>query len=56
MNFTLQKESNVTPILGDKAVGRRLQEAIDRICHEHPQASIAVIPDGPYAMLLGQVG
>jgi len=52
MNFTLQKQSNVSPILGDKAVGQRLQETIDRICHENPKASIAVIPDGPYAMLL----
>jgi len=52
MDRDLQKIANVTPILGDAPVQVRLQTTLDNIVKEHPQASIAVIPDGPYAMLL----
>jgi nickel-dependent lactate racemase len=47
----LQKVAGVTPVLGPAPVAERLQQTVDRLLREHPGASIAVIPDGPYTML-----
>ena len=52
MDPELQRQANVTPILGDEPVERRLQRAVDELLAENPNASVAVIPEGPYTMLL----
>jgi nickel-dependent lactate racemase len=40
-----------TPIPGDGPAPQRLQQALDRLLREHPGATVAVIPDGPYTLL-----
>lgn len=51
MGPELQRHANVTPILGDESVERRLQRTLDELLAENPDASVAVIPEGPYTML-----
>lgn len=41
----------VTPVLGPGGAAQRAQRAIDRYLALRPQASVAVIPDGPYTLL-----
>ena len=41
----------VYPILGEGDARRRAQRAIDEYLTAHPQARVAVVPDGPYTML-----
>jgi len=43
----------VTPVTGSGAAPQRLQHALDGYLRQHPQAGIAVIPEGPYTMLVG---
>jgi len=52
MDPALQRKVNVTPILGREPVERRLQRTVDELLEENPNASVAVIPEGPYTMLL----
>ena len=47
----VQKQICVTPILGDGSAKQRAQKAIDDYVSANPNASIAIIPDGPYTML-----
>jgi len=42
------KQLAVNPVLGDKPVEQRCQQFIDNFIVEHPSASIAVFPEGPY--------
>ena len=42
----------VTPVLGDGNAATRMQRTIDRYVDDHPDARIAIMPDGPYTMLL----
>ena len=46
-----QNRLNLTPILGPGDAAMRTQCAIDAYISEHPGASVAVIPEGPYTML-----
>lgn len=45
---------SVTPVTGAGPAAARLQGAIDGFLAEHPQARVAVTPEGPYTMLLRQ--
>jgi len=47
----MQKHIGVTPILGRGDAEARAQRAIDEYLAAHPDARVAVIPDGPYTML-----
>jgi hypothetical protein len=42
----------VTPITGDGPAPQRLQQALDHCLRERPGATVAVIPDGPYTLLV----
>lgn len=42
----------VNPVLGDGATPSRCQRFIDEYARDHPGARIAVIPEGPYTMLV----
>jgi len=46
-----QRRMNLTPILGDGDARARTQRAIDDYVAAHPNARLAVIPEGPYTML-----
>jgi nickel-dependent lactate racemase len=46
-----QKHIAVTPLAGEGSAQQRVQKAIDQFAAAHPDARIAVIPDGPYTML-----
>ena len=48
----IQKRISVTPVLGDGDAQARAQRAIDEYLAANPAARIAVIPDGPYTMLV----
>ena len=50
----MQKHIAVTPILGDGDAQARAQRAIDQYLADRPAARVAVIPDGPYTMLLAK--
>ncbi len=52
----VQDRLSVTPVRGTGDVGRRAQRAVDRFLADHPNARLAVIPDGPYTMLEGGAG
>ena len=41
----------MTPILGEGDARTRAQRAVDEYVAAHPNARVAVIPDGPYTML-----
>jgi len=47
----MQRHLSVTPLPGDGDARSRAQAAIDRYVAAHPEARIAVIPEGPYTML-----
>jgi hypothetical protein len=47
----VQAQIAVTPVLGPGSPPERLQQAVDDYCSEHPQARVAVIPEGPYTMI-----
>jgi nickel-dependent lactate racemase len=47
----IQQRICVNPILGTGSARERTQQFIDRYVDRHPDARIAVIPDGPYTML-----
>jgi nickel-dependent lactate racemase len=48
----LQGRLGLTPLLGDDDAIRRAQRAIDAYLSDHRGARVAVIPEGPYTMLL----
>ncbi len=50
----MQEATGLHPILGDRPVATRVQVTLDRLVEENPAARIAIIPDGPYTMLLPQ--
>ena len=56
----VQRRLNVNPILGPEYPGddaiQRLQGFVDAYATQHPDARIAVIPEGPYTMLTEPVG
>ncbi|MBN2376260.1 MAG: nickel-dependent lactate racemase [Sedimentisphaerales bacterium] len=47
----IQRKISVHPILGPGNAQQRAQQAIDKYVKNNPDAKIAVIPEGPYAML-----
>ena len=47
----VQRRICLTPILGNGDVRTRTQRAIDDYLAAHPNARVAVIPEGPYTML-----
>ena len=47
----VQMHIAVNPILGEGSARQRAQGAVDQYVEEHPDARIAVIPEGPYTML-----
>lgn len=47
----MQHHITVTPILGAGNAQQRTQRALDDFLASHPDARIAIIPDGPYTML-----
>jgi len=47
----MQRRISVTPILGPAAAQLRAQQAIDEYLSARGDARIAIIPEGPYAML-----
>jgi nickel-dependent lactate racemase len=47
----LQAATGITPLAGSEDVSARAQAWLDAELTRDPQASIAVIPDGPYTML-----
>lgn len=47
----IQKKISVHPILGSGNAQQRSQGVIDKYVKDNPGAQIAVIPEGPYAML-----
>jgi nickel-dependent lactate racemase len=47
----VQMHIGVNPILGEGDARTRAQRAIDQYVADHPDARIAVIPEGPYTML-----
>ncbi len=47
----MQKHISVHPILGEGTAQQRTQRAVDEFLAAHPNARLAVIPDGPYTML-----
>jgi nickel-dependent lactate racemase len=49
--FAALRELAVTPLDGGGDPQTRCQRAIDSYVSDHPEARIAVIPDGPYTML-----
>jgi nickel-dependent lactate racemase len=46
-----RKHIAVTPLEGPGDATARAQRAIDEFARNHPEARIAIIPDGPYVML-----
>lgn len=52
MDPALQRQANVTPILGDGSAEVRLQQTVERLLSEGPGARVAVIPGGPYTTLI----
>jgi nickel-dependent lactate racemase len=50
----MQRHIAVHPILGPGSAQDRAQKAVDEFLASHPDARIAVIPDGPYTMLKRQ--
>ena len=46
-----QRHLAVNPVLGPGPAHRRAQNAIDEYLAAHPDARVAVIPEGPYTML-----
>ncbi|MCB9876695.1 MAG: nickel-dependent lactate racemase [Planctomycetes bacterium] len=46
-----QQRLGVTPLEGDGAAIERVQRFVDEFARQHPDARIAVIPEGPYTML-----
>lgn len=46
-----QKHISVTPVLGTGGAQERAQAILDRFMNDHPEARVAVIPEGPYTML-----
>ena len=46
-----QKRICVTPILGEGDAQTRAQRALDDYLAAHPNATVAVLPDGPYTMV-----
>jgi nickel-dependent lactate racemase len=44
----------VTPVQGAGTAGQRTQRVIDEFVAKHPSARVAVIPEGPYTMLLAR--
>lgn len=51
MELELQKQANVTPILGNDSIDLRIQQTLDQLVEEKPDCSVAIIPEGPYTML-----
>ena len=47
----IQTHIAVHPILGEGDARSRAQRAIDEFVAANPNATVAVIPDGPYTML-----
>lgn len=51
MEEQYQRVASVTPVLGTAPVGERLQQKLDELLATRPDASVAVIPGGPYTIL-----
>ena len=47
----VQRRLAVTPAVGEGDAPERAQQVIDAYVANHPQARVAIIPDGPYTML-----
>jgi nickel-dependent lactate racemase len=47
-----QRALAVNPIDGDGPAAERLQRFVDEYLDAHPEARVAVVPEGPYTMLL----
>ena len=47
----MQTHIGVNPVLGEGDAAARAQRTIDQFAAAHPDAAIAVIPEGPYTML-----
>ena len=47
----VQRRLGVTPVEGDGDATARAQRYVDEFAAQHPDARIAVIPEGPYTML-----
>jgi lactate racemase len=55
MDPELQRQANVTPVLGEGSAEERLQQTVDMLVAEQPDARVAVIPGGPYTTLVKAV-
>ena len=52
LDAEFQAIAAVNPVVGPGKAAERAQSALDRLLAERPGASVAVIPDGPYTMLI----
>jgi len=51
LNFDIQSQLCVNPLAGSGNAAVRVQRFADEYLASHPQATVAVIPEGPYTML-----
>ena len=51
LSLDTQRKLAVTPVEGDGDAAARLQRFVDDYVRRHPQARVAIIPEGPYTML-----
>ena len=51
LSLDTQRKLAVTPAEGDGDAAARLQRFVDDYVRRHPQARVAIIPEGPYTML-----
>jgi len=56
LSHDLQRQIATTPCPGSGTAAERAQSFIDRYVQDHPDTSVAVIPEGPYTMLAPQSG
>ena len=49
--LAIQKHLSLNPVFGDEIVQIRAQKFIDKYIKTHPEARVAIIPDGPYTIL-----
>ena len=47
----MQEVTGLNPVPGSAPVASRLQQTLDRLVREKPDARVAIVPDGPYTML-----
>lgn len=51
ISHEIQQQLALVPFLGVEPATIRLQNAVDAYLREHPSASVAVIPEGPYTVV-----